>query len=161
MCLPCSVSSVLGATGHPAPWAALCLPALGGRGGGSCHEPARSQRLQRPQMAMGREGGLTGGWGGGSWCSVCIPLSTAPLHWLTLRWSCVTVSWPSTGTKCHMSILTKDCEWRLPQQPSHPSGLLPPPFPHPLSRVRGTVQPRSVPPPSTFSAAFFHCGIRI
>ncbi|XP_054493616.1 sideroflexin-2 isoform X1 [Agelaius phoeniceus] len=98
-----------------------------------------------------------------SWCQqpVLSSPSDAPLHWLTLRWSCVTVSWPSTGTKCHMSILTKDCEWRLPQEPLHPSGLLPPPFPHLLSRVRGTVQPRSAPPPSTFSAAFFHCRIRI
>lgn len=94
--------------------------------------------------------------------SQCVsPLPTALLHWLTLSWSCVTALWPSMGTKCHMSILTKDCEWRLPQEPSHPSGLLPPPIPHPLSRVKGTVQPRSAPPPNTFSAAFFHCRSRI
>lgn len=67
--------------------------------------------------------------------SHCVsPLSTAPLHWLTLSRSCVTVSWPSMGTRCHMSILTKDCEWRLPQEPLYPSGLLPPPIPRPLSR---------------------------
>lgn len=28
-----------------------------------------------PQMPMRREGGLTGGWEGGSWLSVCIPIS--------------------------------------------------------------------------------------
>lgn len=132
---------VLGATGHPAPLAAFCLPGLGGKGDGSCHESARSQGLQRTSNAN-EEGGWLDWWLGRRIMALSVypHLSTAPLHWLTLRWSCVTVSWPSTGTKCRMSTSTKDCEWRLPQEPSHPSGLLPPPIPCPLSRVRGTAQ---------------------
>lgn len=134
-------SPVLGSTGHPAPLAALCLPAQGGKGGGSCQEPSRSQGLQRTSNANG-EGGRLEWWLGKRIMALSVypTLSTAPLHWLTLRWSCVTVSRPSTGTKCRTSILTKDCEWRLPQEPSRPSALLPPPIRRPLSRVRGTGQ---------------------
>ena len=44
-----------------------------------------------------------------------------------------------------MSILTRDCEWRLPREPSHPSGPLPPPAPHPPSRAQRH-GPASLPP---------------
>uniref|UniRef100_A0A8V0Z766 Sideroflexin 2 n=1 Tax=Gallus gallus TaxID=9031 RepID=A0A8V0Z766_CHICK len=47
-----------------------------------------------------------------SWCRQPVPCSLrdAPLRWLTLSRSCGTASWPSMGTKCHMSTLTKGCE---------------------------------------------------
>lgn len=95
-------------------------------------EPARSQGLQGTSNANG-EGGWLDWWLGKRIMALNVypPLSTAPLHWLTLRWSCVTVSWPSMGTKCRTSILTKDCEWRLPQEPSDPSDLLSLPIPCP------------------------------
>lgn len=91
--------------------------------------------------------------------SQCLsPVPTAPLHWLTSSRSCVTASWPSMGTKCHTSILTRDCERRLPREPSHPSGSLPPPAPHPLSRAQRHSPARSAPQPSTVSAASFPRG---
>ncbi|XP_029885656.1 sideroflexin-2 isoform X2 [Aquila chrysaetos chrysaetos] len=92
-----------------------------------------------------------------SWCQQPVPCShrDAPLHWLTLSWSCVTASWRSTGTKCRTSILTRDCEQTLPQEPSHPSGPLPPPASRPLSRAQRHGPARSAPQPSTISAASF------
>ncbi|XP_064519249.1 sideroflexin-2 isoform X3 [Pseudopipra pipra] len=91
----------------------------------------------------------------------CCSAGASPLRWLTLSWSCVTALWPSTGTKCRMSILTRDCERRSPQEPSHPSGPLPPPVPCPLSRDQKHSPARSAPQPSIFSAASFHWRSRI
>ncbi|XP_064000557.1 sideroflexin-2 isoform X2 [Pogoniulus pusillus] len=47
-----------------------------------------------------------------SWCQqpVLCSLRDVLWQWLTLSRSCMTASWPSMGTKCHMSILTRDCE---------------------------------------------------
>lgn len=88
--------------------------------------------------------------------SQCLyPLPTAPLHWLTSSRNCATALWPSTGTKCHTSILTRDCEQTLPQEPLHPSGPLPPPAPCPLSRAHRHGQARSAPQPRIISADSF------
>lgn len=51
-------------------------------------------------------------------------------------------------TKCRTFILTRDCERRLPQEPSHPSSPLPPPAPRPLSRAQRHHPPSPAPPPS-------------
>ena len=77
MCLHCSTCSVLGAVGPPALWEAL--PASTGSSGCQRWVVGLDVSLQDrrdcrgPQTAIGRDGGLTSGQGGGSQVSVSIP----------------------------------------------------------------------------------------
>uniref|UniRef100_A0A8B9DJB9 Sideroflexin 2 n=1 Tax=Anser cygnoides TaxID=8845 RepID=A0A8B9DJB9_ANSCY len=90
----------------------------------------------RPERAaMGTPWGCPGrGQDGGS--HSLSPSLAAPSRWLASSRRCGTALWPSTGTKCHTSTLTRDCERRLLREPSQSSGPLPPPAPQPLSRAR-------------------------